>query len=85
MAVNGHHDHGNSYTGEYLSLECRFRGLVHHHHWEETWWHEGRQGSRGTESSKSGSVGSRKRERERDWDWFKHLKPQSPPPVTHFI
>lgn len=33
MAVNGHHDHGNSYTREHLSLACRFRGIVHYHHW----------------------------------------------------
>ena len=46
IAINRHHNHGNSYKGNYLVgvAYLKFRGLVHYHH-GGTWWHAGRHGA----------------------------------------
>jgi hypothetical protein len=72
IAVKRHHDHGISYQQikqtnkqkaktTLLGLAHNFRGLIHCHHGMKHggWWHAGRQGA-GSESSTSGSSGSRR-------------------------
>jgi hypothetical protein len=81
MAVKKYHDHGNSYKGKHLiaaDLQAhRFSNYLH----------VGNNVRNGAGevvgSSTSGPSGSRKRERH--WAWLEHLKPQNPPPVTHFL
>lgn len=61
MAVNGHHNQGNSYKEQHLigaGLQIlRFSPLSS---WREAWWHLGRHGTGGAESSTSYSKGKQK-------------------------
>jgi hypothetical protein len=75
IAAKRHHDHSNFYKGKnLLGLAYNFSfsfSLVFAYNfrfssasvWQEAWWHTGRHGARGAESSTSGSSDSRKRKR----------------------
>ena len=69
IAVRRHHDHSNSYKGKHFT-GAGLQFMV------------GYGAGEGAESSVSASAGSRK---EKPLAWFEPLKPQSPPPGTHFF
>jgi hypothetical protein len=73
IAVNRHHDLGNSYKGEHLVGAVlqgqRFSPLSLQH---EAWWHAGRQGA--GENWEFYVWISKQQER----SWLEHLRPQSP-------
>jgi len=85
IAVRRHHDHGNSYKKKHLiEAGLWFRGLVHRHHGRE---HGGTSADmvlgrelRGLhlDLQAAGTSG-------RHGAWFRLLKPQSLPPVIHFL
>ena len=76
-----HHHHRNSYKGRHLARTgLQFGGLVHYHPGGK---HAGkrRHSAEGAESSTPESSGSK----DSHWTRLELLKPQSSPPVTHFL
>jgi len=79
MAVNNHHDQGNSYKAQLLigaGLQCQsFSPLSSK---QEAWQHPGRPGVGGAESSPSCSEGEKT-------DFWEAREVRAHPTVTHFL
>ena len=79
-----HHDHDNSCKEKHLiGANLHIKGLDHYHY-GRIWQRAGRHvAGEGTESSISGSAGSK--ERETHWPALRILRPQSLPQVIHLL